>query len=272
MEKTVLISGATGTIGRAVALEIAKTGAATVILARNKSKLESVKNEISLSSGNEKIDILCADFSDISSVKNATDEFKQKYDRLDALINVAAIYKNKREISSDNLELMFAVNHLAPFILTTRLLDLLSASKPARIITISAPTVTKLQFDDLQGEKKFSALSAFGASKMMNLMFIYALARRLEGQGVSSSAFHPGLVKSELTREMPSLLRSLTRLMSGKPDKAARILCRLAVDGNPADLNGKFYKFSGSEIKSSPYSHDKELQEKLWAVSLELSA
>jgi NAD(P)-dependent dehydrogenase (short-subunit alcohol dehydrogenase family) len=272
MKKTVLITGGTGAIGRATALEIAKTGATTVILARNRSKLESVKNEISLSSGNDGIDILCADFSDISAVKNATDEFKQKYERLDALINVAGIYKNSREISTDRLELMFAVNHLAPFILTTRLLDLLNASKPARVITISAPSVTKIQFDDLQGEKKYSALAAFGASKMMNLMFTYALARRLEGHDVSSSAFHPGLVKSDLTREMPALLRSLTRLMSGKPDKAAKILCRLAVYGDPADMNGKFYKFSGSEIKSSPYSYDKQLQEKLWAISQELSA
>lgn len=272
MNKRVLITGATGAIGKATAFEVAKTGAAMVILARNKSKLESVKNEISSRTGNENIDILLADFSDISSVKNAAGEFKQKYDRLDALINVGAIYKNRREISADNLEVMFAVNHLAPFILTTRLLDLLIASKPARIITITAPSTTKLHFDDLQGEKEFSALSAFGSSKMMNLMFTYALARRLEGLGVSSSAFHPGLVKSGLTREMPSLLRSLSQMMSAKPDRAAKMISRFAVDGNTSDLNGKFFKFTGNEIQSSPYSHDKELQEKLWTISEQLTA
>jgi NAD(P)-dependent dehydrogenase (short-subunit alcohol dehydrogenase family) len=167
--------------------------------------------------------------------------------------------------------MMFTINHLAPFVLTTRLTDLLKASKPARIITITAPSVTKLNFDDLQGEKKFSALNAFGASKMMNLLFTYSLARRLEGTGVSASALHPGLVRSDLTNEMPSILRNITRLMSGKPDNAARMICSLSIGANYPDINGKFYKFSGKELRSSAYSYDKELQDKLWLISEQLS-
>lgn len=271
MNKTVLITGVTGTIGRATAFEIAKSGATVVLLARNRIKSEWVRSEVSKKSGNNNIDILVTDLSDISSVKDAVKEFKQKYKRLDALVNVAAVYRSKREVTKDNLELMFATNHLAPFILTNELLDLLKVSNPARIITVTAPSTTKLNFDDLQGEKKFSALNSFGGSKMMNLMFTYSLARRLEGTGVTATALHPGLVKSDLTKEMPSILKYILGLMAGKPDKAAKMLCSLAIGSKYSNSNGKFYKFNGKEIKSSTYSYDKELQEKLWTISKQLS-
>jgi NAD(P)-dependent dehydrogenase (short-subunit alcohol dehydrogenase family) len=271
MNKTILITGVTGTIAGATALIIAKTGATVVMLARNKNKIEKIKTEISQKSGNNNIDILIADFSDISSVKNVVKEFKQKYNRLDALINVAAVYRSKREVTKDNLELMFTTNHLAPFILTNGLLDILKTSKSARIITVTAPSTTKLNFDDLQGAKKFSALNSFGGSKMMNLMFTYALARRIDGTGVTSAALHPGVVKSGLTKEMPSILKFIFGLMAGKPDKAAKMLCSLAIDSKYSNSNGKFYKFNGKEIKSSSYSYDKELQEKLWTISEQLS-
>jgi len=271
MNKTVLITGVTGAIGKATALEIAKSGSTIVLLSRNRNKLELVKTEISQKSANNNIEILIADFSDISSVKSAAKEFKQKFNRLDALVNIAAVYKKERVITKDNLELMFSTNHLAPYVLTNELLELLVASKPSRIITVTAPSVTKLNFHDLQGGGKFSSLNSFGGSKMMNLMFTYSLARRLEDKGVTVVALHPGLVKSDLTKEMPSLLRFITGLMADKPDKAAKMLCSLAIDSKFENSNGKFYKFDGKEIESNKYSYDKELQEKLWTVSRQLS-
>ncbi len=271
MNKIVLITGATGTIGRATALEVAKSGATVILLSRDRNKLELAKTEISQKSSNNNIEILVADFSDTSSVKSAVKEFKQKYNRLDALVNIAAVYKKNREITKNNLELMFATNHLSPFILTNELLDLLKASKPSRIITVTAPSTTKVNFNDLQGARKFSSLNSFGGSKMMNLMFTYSLAKRLEGTGVTAVALHPGLVKSDLTKEMPSLLKYITRLMADKPDKAAKMLCGLAIDSKFESSNGKFYKFDGKEIKSNNYSYDKELQEKLWTISEQLS-
>lgn len=271
MNKTILITGVTGTIAGATAHIIARSGATVVLLARNRDKLEKMKTEISQKSDNNNIDIITADFSDIISLKNAVKEFKQKYNRLDVLVNVAAVYKSKREVTKDNLELMFTTNHLAPFILTNGLLDLLKTSKSARIITVTAPSTTKLNFDDLQGEKQFNALNSFGGSKMMNLMFTYSLASRIEGTGVTSIAFHPGLVKSDLTKEMPSILKFIFGLMAGKPDKAAEMLSRLAIDSKYSNSNGKFYKFNGKEVKSSSYSYDKELQEKLWTISEQLS-
>jgi NAD(P)-dependent dehydrogenase (short-subunit alcohol dehydrogenase family) len=266
MKKVTLVSGVTGAIGSAAALEIAKTGATVVLLARNKAKLEQMKAEIVQKSGNNDIDILVADLSNIASVKQAAANFKQKHTRLDALVNVAAVYNGKKETTADNLEMMFAVNHLAPFILATELLDLIKASK-GRVTTVSAPSTTKLNFDDLQSDKKFGALSAFGGSKMMNLMFTYALARRLEGSGASATVLHPGVVKSNLTAEMPMVLKFIFGLIAGKADAAASMLSDLATDNKYANANGKFFKYNGTEMKSSTYSYDQELQEKLWKIS-----
>jgi len=271
MSKAVLITGATGALGKAAALEIARSGAKVTLLARNKNKLESVKKEISEETGNNNIDIQVADLSDISSVKSAVHEFKQKHDRLDVLVNIAAVYKGKKELTKDKLEVMFATNHLGPFILTKSLLKLLKASKHPRIINVSAPSVTKIKFDDLQGEKKFSALNAFGASKMMNLMFTYSLSRRLDCTGITASVFHPGLMNSGLMKEMPGFLKIVVRLMSKKPEKAAKMLYRLAIDSEYASTSGNFYKFNGDIIKSSDYSYDTDIQDKLWKISEELA-
>jgi NAD(P)-dependent dehydrogenase (short-subunit alcohol dehydrogenase family) len=269
--KTVLITGVTGAIGGATALEIAKTGATTILLARNKSKLEALKASIVQQTNNKDIDIIVADLSDITAVKNAAKEFKQKYSHLDALVNVAAVYKKNRALSKDGLEMMFATNHLAPFVLTNELLDLLKQSKPSRVITVAAPSFTKLNFDDLQGENKFSALNSFGGSKMMNMMFTYSLSRKLKDTGVSAMVFHPGAVKTELTNEMPGFLKLIFKILATTPDKAAKMLSALALDPAYNDSNGKFYKFDGKEIKSNDYSHDNTLQEKLWKISEEIS-
>lgn len=270
MNKVVLITGATGAIGGATALEIAKSGATVVLLARNKNKVETLKKEISQKTGNKNIDILISDLSDVGSIKNAVKEFKLKYNRLDALLNIAGIYKGEREVTTSNLEKMFATNHLGPFVLTNGLLDLLKASKPSRIITVSAQSTTKINFTDLQREKNFSPLNAFGASKMMNLLFSYSLAKQLKDTGVTSMLFFPGLTKSNLTLEMPSVIKFILNIIGSKPEKPARMLSRLAIDPTYENSNGKFYNFNGKEIKSSKYSHDPEIQEKLWEMSKQI--
>jgi NAD(P)-dependent dehydrogenase (short-subunit alcohol dehydrogenase family) len=271
MSKYVLITGATGALGKATALKIAGSGANVILLARDRVKLETVKTEISKETRNKNIDIIVADLSDISSIKNAAKEFREKYGRLDVLINIAGVYRGKREITKDELELMFATNHLGPFILTNALLKLLNASKHPRIINVSAPSTTKIKFDDLQGERKFSPLNAFGASKMMNILFTYSLSRRLDCTRITSSVYHPGLMKSGLIKEMPGFLKLIVRLLAKKPDKAAKMLYRLAIDNEYASTSGNFYKFNGDIIKSSDYSYDTDNQDKLWKISAELA-
>jgi retinol dehydrogenase-14 len=272
--KTVLITGATGAIGKATALELAKKGCNVILLARNSVKLSAVKSEIMKASGNATVDTVVADLSEPKSIKKAAAEIKSKYPALNALVNTAAIFRPKREENSGGLEYMFATNHLGTFALTKELLDVLKNGKPARVVTVSAPSTTKINFDDLQGKQKFSAgfMGAFGASKMMNLVFTYALAKKLEGTGVTTSVFHPGLVKSDLINEMPAAMTFIVNMLSNKPDKAASMLASLAVDEKYQKSNGSFYKFNGKEIKSNKYSYDASVQEKLWDVSEKLLA
>ncbi len=273
MNKTVLITGATGAIGKATALELANNKCHLILFGRNIAKLNEVKSEISDSTGNHDIYLIVGDLSEPDSVKQAADEIKKKYSLLNALINVAAIFKSKRLENSQGTEYMFATNHLGPFALTISLLELLKAGKPARVVTVSAPSTTKINFDDINGKGKFSPgfMGVFGATKMMNIMFTYALSRRLDGTGVTANVFHPGLVKSNLTNEMPAFLNFIFRNISSEPGKAARMLCSLAIDSKFDNSNGIFFKYDGKEIRSNNYSYDKALQEQLWTISEQLS-
>lgn len=273
MVKTVVITGTTGAIGNATAIELARNNCRVIMLGRNEARLAATKTTIEELTGNRNIEICLADMSEPESVQNAAAEIKGRVTSLNALINVAAVFKKQRHENSCGNEYMFATNHLGPFILTNALLDLLKAGKPARIVTVSAPSTTRIRFDDIDGKQKFSAgfLGAFGASKMMNIMFTYALARRLENTGVTTSVFHPGLVRSELMNEMPALLRALIKGFSGKPGRAAGMLCSLATGDKYQSMNGTFIRYDGKEIQSSAYSHDITLQEKLWELSEKLT-
>lgn len=273
MEKNyILITGATGAIGKATATALAKDGHPLILMGRDAGKLAAAKAEITKATGNDQIDTVVADLSEPDTIRHAAAEIKKSHTALHALINIVAVFSSKRKENSKGYEFMFATNHLGPFILTSELLDLLKAGKPARVITVSAPSTTKVNFEDIHGVQKFSAgfMGAFGASKMMNLLFTYALARRLEGTGVTTTVYHPGLVKSELTKEMPAFLNFIFKSMSAPPERAAGMLARLATDKAYEASNGKFFKFNGKELKSSKYSYDESVQERLWKMSEEM--
>jgi NAD(P)-dependent dehydrogenase (short-subunit alcohol dehydrogenase family) len=186
------------------------------------------------------------------------------------LINNASVFKGKRSVTADGLETMFGTNHLGHFLLTNLLLDELKASPQARVITITAPSTTRLNFGDLQGERKFNALSAFGASKMCNLLFTYELARRLAGTQVTANALHPGLMKSNLMSEAPAPIRWLTRLFSTTPERASLSLLHLASSPELASVSGRFFK-GMKPSASNAYSRDEEVQRRLWDVSAQLA-
>jgi NAD(P)-dependent dehydrogenase (short-subunit alcohol dehydrogenase family) len=195
--------------------------------------------------------------------------FCEEHDHLDVLINNAAVYKSQRILTSDGLELMFATNHIGSFLITTLLLEKLLASTPARVLVVTAPSTTPLDFHNLQGEKRFNSLQAFGVTKMCNLLFTYELSRRLEGTGVTVNAVHPGLVKSNLMKEAPRLMRWLTQLASKTPEKAAASITDLASSTEMANITGRFFK-DGEAIESNQYSHDLNVQHQLWDVSTSL--
>src|SRR5215207_6225037 len=205
-EKIILITGATNGIGKAAALELAKQGNTVVIVGRNPAKTQATVEEIKQQSGNSAVEGLIADLSSLADVRRLADEFRQRHSRLDVLINNAGALFAERELTVDGYEMTFAVNHLAYFLLTNLLLDLLKASAPARIVNVAsdAHKGMKINFDDLQLEKNYGGMMgpAYGQSKLANILFTYELARRLAGTGVTVNALHPGLVRTGFAGNM----------------------------------------------------------------------
>ena len=265
-----LITGASGGLGKATALGLARLGAHVVMACRDLARGEADRAEIAAASGNSDVTLMPLDLASQQSVRQMAASFKTEHARLDVLINNASVFKGKRTMTPDGLETMFATNHLGHFLFTNLLLDELKASPQARGINVTAPSTAKLDFDDLQGERKFSALSAFGASKMCNLLFSYELARRLAQTQVTSNALHPGLMKSNLMSEAPAPIRWLTRLFSTTPEKASFSLLYLATSAEVAGVTGRFFKGSRT-INSNAYSHDEDVQRHLWDASMDLA-
>src|SRR6266498_1099895 len=199
--KVYMITGVASGLGKAIALALAKTGETVILVVRDADRGTDVVKKIAAATGNSNLDLQLCDLANLSSVRNLATIINNRYEKIDVLINNASVYRKNRETTMDGYERMFATNHLGPFLLTYMLMDKLIASGSARIINIAAPSSTQLNFDDLQSEKNFNSLTAFGASKMANLLFTYELARRMEGRGIKVNAVHPGLVRSGLMKE-----------------------------------------------------------------------
>jgi NAD(P)-dependent dehydrogenase (short-subunit alcohol dehydrogenase family) len=268
-DKVCLVTGANAGIGKALALDLAKSGATIVMVCRDQTRGAAAQADIQRESGNDAVELLLADLSALAAVRSLATMFKAKYSKLDVLINNAAVYLRTRTLTPDGLETMFATNHLAPFLLTNLLLDSLQAGGAARVVNITAPSTAKIDFDNLQGEQRFSSLSAFGATKMGNLLFTFNLARRLDGRAVTVNAVHPGLVKSNLMHEAPAPLRWVTGLISANPDRAVEPIVRLAYALEYAGQTGRFYR-NGKPITAHAYAYDQDIQRRLWNVSAQL--
>jgi NAD(P)-dependent dehydrogenase (short-subunit alcohol dehydrogenase family) len=268
--KVCVVTGANGAVGQALATELARLGATVVMACRSRERGEAARMAVKAAAGNQAVELLLVDLSSQASVREAVAEFSARYNRLDVLINNAATFTQRRAITADGLEMIFATNHLGPFLMTNLLLERLKASAPALVLTVTAPSTTALDFDDLQGEQHFNAMHAFGASKMCNLLFTYELARRLAGTGVRANAVHPGLVKSSLMSEAPFFIRGFSRLISGSPEKGAGTAVYLATSPEAASLTGQFFK-DKKPIDSNAYSRDPAVQRRLWDVSATLT-
>ena len=268
--KVFMVTGATSGIGKALATQLAQTGEVVILVARDADRGNAVQQEISRKTQNWNLDLQLCDLSNMSSVNNLASVVKLKYNTINALINNAGVYNRHRETTVDGYEMMFAANHLGPFLLTNLLLDALTASGLGRILNITAPSTTSLDFDDLQGEKKFTSLNAFGATKMANLLFTFELARRLKGSNVTANAIHPGLVRSQLMKQAFVPLRLITWLLSSSPHKAVENIVPLATAPEFANVTGKFFHH-GKEIEAAAYARDRENQERLWEISERLT-
>ena len=267
---TVLVTGSTSGIGRALAESLASSSATVGIVARDATRGVRVRAEIVSATGTAAVRVFVADLSSQADVRRLADEVVAAFPRLDALVHCAGVFTSHRTVTADGLETMFATNQLAPFLLTSLLRDHLVASAPARVLILSAPSTVKLDFEDLQGERRFRALSAFGASKSADLLFTFELARRLEGTGVTANAVHPGLVRTSLMRQAPAPLRWATWLASASPERAAAAIAPLVLSPEYAGVSGRFFK-GGREIAAPPYARDADVADRLWSVSASLT-
>lgn len=268
--KICLVTGSSSGLGKATALRLAQLQATVTLGCRDRQRGEAALAEIKSARPTATVDLLLVDLAVQHSIHAAVSEFEKRYDRLDVLINNAAVFKQRRTLTSEGLETMFATNHLGPFLLTNLLLERLKASPSSRMLNMTAPSTTKVDFDDLQAEKHFNALQAFGASKTCNLFFTYELARRLADTQVTVNAIHPGLVKTHLMREAPAPIRWVTSLLSSTPEQAAQTVVYYASAPEVQGMTGKFFK-GRQTIDSSPYSKDQAVQQRLWEVSMALT-
>ena len=271
-EKTVLITGASSGIGKCTALMLAPQQPRLVLLCRDPNRGKAVADQIARETGNEKIELLIADLAVQSAIHHAAEEFLLKHDRLDVLINNAGIGARERKLTPDGIEQTFAVNHCAYFLLTNLLLSALKASSPSRIINVSseAHRNVTLDFEDLQGEKRFAGFRAYSITKLCNVLFTYELARRLNGTGVTANVLHPGYLNTAIFRETSGIVRFLVRMTAGKPEKGAEAIVHLATDSELENVSGKYFR-GRKQVQSSAASYDEATAKRLWDLSAKLT-
>jgi retinol dehydrogenase 14 len=271
--KTVLVTGGTSGIGKATATGLAAMGARVGITGRDAARTRAAAAEVAAAAGNPAVDPFSADLSSQAEVRRLAGEVAAAYPRLDVLVNNAGGFWATRRVTADGLEHTFAVNHLAPFLLTGLLLDRLTA----RIVTVSsgAHAAGKIDFDDLQGERRYSGQRAYSQSKLANIMFSYELARRLDGTGVTATVLHPGVVRTGFAAEDPSpvlkVFLPLIRVFLKTPAQGAATSIYLASSPAVEGVTGEYFA-DRKPKRSSPASYDTAAAARLWQVSLDLTA
>ena len=273
--KTVLITGGTGGIGKAAAIRLASMGARVGITGRDRTRSESAAAVIVRESGSSAVDIFVADMSSQAEVRRLADEVLAAYPRLDVLLNNVGGFWSHRHVTADGLEHTFALNHLAPFLLTSLLSDRLIASAPARVVTVAsgAQGMGRIDFEDLMGERKYSGQSAYNQSKLANVMFTYELARRFEGTGVTATVLHPGMTNTAFSAEDPSRafapLVAVMRPFMKSPERGADTPVYLASSPDVEGITGRYFANRAAKA-SSKSSYDSAICARLWQVSADL--
>jgi NAD(P)-dependent dehydrogenase (short-subunit alcohol dehydrogenase family) len=271
--KTVLITGGTGGIGKATALGLAALGAHVAVTGRDPQRTEDAVREIRATGGGP-VDAFIADLSAQSEVRRVAGEVLGRLPRIDALVNNVGGYWNTRHLTADGLERTFALNHLAPFLLTNLLLDRLKDSAPARVVIVAsnAHKLGRIDFDDLQGQRSYSGARAYNQSKLANVLFSYELARRLEGVAVTANALHPGMVRTGFGAEDPAgtqrLFVPLLRPFMKSVARGAVTSIHLTSAPELAKVSGRYF-VSSTATRSSPRSYDEAVAARLWQVSAE---
>lgn len=280
--KTVMVTGGNSGIGFVTARELARLGAQVVIICRNREKGEVAIDKIKSETGQTQIHLLLADFRSLASVRSMIKEFKTKFPQLHVLVNNAGTQQSKRLETEDGYETVFAVNHIAPFLLTLSLLEVLKQNRPSRIINVSSGLHKNADIDlnDLQTKKKkYNGMTVYSSSKLANILFTYELDNRLRMQGIEDitvNALSPGLVRTNLGRDSDNFFTKyifayfIRPLIGKSAEKGAETSIWLASSPEVEYISGKYFE-DKQEIASSPLSYDEDLQRLLWEKTADLA-
>lgn len=273
--KVVLITGGTGGIGKATAIGLARLGARIGITGRDRARAEQAAADIRTASGTPAVDAFAADMTSQAEVRRLAVAVLAAYPRLDVLVNNVGGFWAHRHLTADGLERTFALNYLAPFLLTSLLLDRLTSSAPARVVTVSsgAQAMGRIAFDDLQGTRNYSGQRAYSQSKLASVMFTNELARRLAGTGVTANCLHPGVVRTNFGSEDQArffaVISRVTLPLLKTPAQGAQTAIYLASSPDMDGITGQF--FANRKLKTAnKAAYDTDLTARLWQVSADL--
>jgi retinol dehydrogenase 14 len=272
--RTVLVTGSTGGIGGATAWGLARLGANVAITGRDEVRAEHVATQIRTATGAD-VEVFLADLSAQADVRRLANDALERLTRIDVLVNNVGGYWNTRQLTIDGLERTFAVNHLAPFLLTELLLPRMRRHGHARIVTVAshAHTQGRIDFNDLQGERSYSGARAYNQSKLANVLFTYELARRLHGTDIMANTLHPGVVSTSFGAEDPSrtqqLLVPILRPFMKSAERGAATSVHVAAARDLQGVTGRYFTNSRAR-ESSPQSYERETAARLWQTTTEL--
>lgn len=274
--KTILITGANSGIGLWTARGLAAQGGELILVCRDGLRGRSVQDELAKTASVAPT-LLIADLSAQESIERLAIEVRSRFDRLDVLVNNAGSVFGSRELTVDGIERTFAVNHLAPFLLTNLLLGLLKEAPQGRVITVASEAhARKLDFANLQGERKYQFLKAYAASKTENILFTYELARRMHGTRVTANAVSPGPSRTGFGDNLTGPAAAFPKVMKRMPffhsaEKGARVVIHAAGDPDLTGITGKFF-MKDKPRTSKPITHDRDAAARLWAISEQLTS
>ncbi|MDD1665421.1 MAG: SDR family oxidoreductase [Methanomicrobiales archaeon] len=260
--RTILVTGSTDGIGKATAKALARQGHRVLIHGRDREKGRAVLREIGKVAETASLDLFTADLSSLGGVQGLADQVRDRYEHLDVLINNAGVYLPERVLTRDGFEMTFAVNVVAPFLLSHLLMPVLEAGAPARIVNVASSAhfdADRVDWDNLQGEKQYGGWKAYALSKLGVVLFTYSLARRLDPGQVTVNCLHPGVICTKL------LFSAFPDYPCDPPEAGARTPVYLATSPEVAGVTGKY--FDGmKEERSSGISHDRDIQDRLWEI------